>query len=158
MRKHEYYDADIDANGRGPAALLGSPAAEADHAFTVDLDHAQAAKLALNARRLADVGHVADMVVEQVADGLQASDAGAVGGFGPIGSEFRIDRPALGVFVADEVLADRAALAPDLGASAAGFLFTDRGHFRGANAVQRDIVRGRKTAWISVGFAPFRRR
>jgi hypothetical protein len=41
-----------------------------------------------------------------------------------------VDAPSLGVFLADERLAEVASLAADLYAPSTGFLFADGGHFR----------------------------
>ena len=69
---------------------------------------------------------------------------------------FRVDGPSLGVFVADEGLAQRAALASDLDPPGTGLLFTDRGHFSRANRVQRDFETWRRGSYNVADWRPRR--
>jgi hypothetical protein len=84
---------------------------------------------------LADFLHVAVMEVDQFAEGLKLADAGHRRRLATVDLSLGVHGPALGVLMANEVFADGATFATDLDAPGAGFLFADRGHFRGANPV-----------------------
>jgi hypothetical protein len=68
--------------------------------------------------------------------GFSLADAGNLGRLATVNLALGVNRPALGVLLADEVRAGRPALAADLDTPSPGSLFADIGHFCGANTVQ----------------------
>jgi hypothetical protein len=69
------------------------------------------------------------MEVDEFAEGLELADARHCRGLAAIDLSFGVHGPALGIFVANKILADGVAFASDLDAPGAGFLFADRGRF-----------------------------
>lgn len=136
--KDEADRSDIHSNGHrtGPCGCPGS--SKMDKTLAIHLHELQLTESALQhlqggvlgaAGRATNFLHVVDVKIDEFAEGADACDPRGERRLATIDLALRVERPALGVFMADESLADGPALATDLGAPAAGFLLADRCHF-----------------------------
>jgi len=110
---------------REPRGLLAAFAAEPDQPFPVEIEHVPRAQLALQhsqcrafrpTRRPADIRHVGDVQIDEIAKSPQSGDAPGFRRFASIDLAFGLQRPCAGVSSAPKCLADVAAFAPDDGA------------------------------------------